>query len=75
MNALETIIKELGVTRHDEIIPGRGEPHKFAFDGTCLQFRRPGVEGEFHLSFKLEHVKPFVPVSCLPAETEGSDCA
>lgn len=59
-NALSTIVKLLGVTRDDVIIPHRGEPY---VDNTTkmthLRFTRRGVLGEFHAVFMVQHVAPF----------------
>jgi hypothetical protein len=59
-NALVTIVQSMGVTRSDQIIPVRGEPSVDPSTGeTHIRFMRPGVEGEFHLRYRLEHTPPF----------------
>lgn len=59
-SALVTVVKHLGITRDDVIIPVRGEPWVCPTSGTThVWFKRPGVEGEFHAQIKVEHSKPF----------------
>jgi hypothetical protein len=52
-NALAIAVKNMGITRTDQIIPGRGEPYVDPTTGdTHLRFLRDGQE--YHLYFKLE---------------------
>ncbi len=60
---IEAIIKAMGITRTDVVVPGRGEAEKFETGPTMIKFTRPGVAGEFTLMYTLTHQPPFVPVS------------
>ncbi len=60
---IEAIIKAMGITRADIVIPGRGDPQKFEIGQTVLRFKRPGTAGEFQLTYKLDHIPEFVPIA------------
>ncbi len=62
-DALSTIVRTMGITRHDNIVPGdRGVPFVCPTRGTThIRFTRPGEEGEFEAAFSVRHIPPFKP--------------
>jgi hypothetical protein len=61
-NALITLLHLLQIPRNAQIIPGRGEPFLCESDKmTTINFTKPGVAGEFKVTFKVDHIPPYKP--------------
>jgi hypothetical protein len=68
-DAVAVVVKGMGLERTDNVVKAEwGQPFICPTTGnTILWIERPGVEGAFKVTYKVEHVAPFDPVCGIAA--------